>query len=254
MTLLDLIPSMSREKSLHIQKQSLPVHMQGAPGRIDQIVDVANRHNLQIFEDCCQCIGERYRGCFVGTIGNAGAWSLNFFKIISTGEGGLIFTDAYEIYERSAFASDPTMPMWVKDRAEYMQAEDTWMTTPFSRQCYRPSEIMGAMARIQLLKISQILTQTRKLKRTFLEELTVPKGYQLQHIDDPEGDCGISATIIVRDRTSATQYAEALKAEGIHSGTAYNEGFPDRHIYTYWDSILDKNSHHPSDYPWKDPA
>jgi len=47
MTLLDLIPSMSREKSLHIQKQSLPVHMQGVPGRIDQIVDVANRHDLQ---------------------------------------------------------------------------------------------------------------------------------------------------------------------------------------------------------------
>ena len=47
---------------------------------------------------------------------------------------------------------------------------------------------------------------------------------------------------------------EALKAEGIHSGTTYNEGFPDRHIYTYWDSILDKNSHLPSGYPWKDPA
>lgn len=113
---------------------------------------------------------------------------------------------------------------------------------------------MGAMARIQLLKMSQILAQTRKLKQTFLAELADPKGYQLQHVDDPEGDCGISATKIVRDRDSATQYAEALKAEGIHSGTAYNEGFPDRHIYTYWDSILDKNSHHPSGYPWKDPA
>ncbi len=251
---LGLDPTDVEKKITPYTKAVLPVHMQGVSGRIDQIVDVANRHDLQIFEDCCQCIGGRYRGRFVGTIGNAGAWSLNFFKIISTGEGGSIFTDDYEIYERSAFASDPAMPMWVKDRAEYMQAEDTWMTTPFSRQCYRPSEIMGAMARIQLLKISQILTQTRKLKRTFLEELTVPKGYQLQHIDDPEGDCGISATIIVRDRTSATQYAEALKAEGIHSGTAYNAGFSDRHIYTYWDSILDKNSHHPSDYPWKDPA
>jgi len=98
---------------------------------------------------------------------------------------------------------------------------------------------MGAMARIQLLKMSQILAQTRKLKQTFLAELADPQGYQLQHVDDPEGDCGISATVIVRDRDSATQYAEALKAESIHSGTAYNEGFPDRHIYTYWDSILD---------------
>jgi hypothetical protein len=44
----------------------------------------------------------------------------------------------------------------------------------------------------------------------------------------------VLTTIIVRDRTLATQYTEALKAEGIHSGTTYNEGFPDRHIYTYW--------------------
>ena len=151
---LGLDPTDVEKKITPYTKAVLPVHMQGVSGRIDQIVDVANRHDLQIFEDCCQCIGGRYRGCFVGTIGNAGAWSLNFFKIISTGEGGLIFTDDYEIYERSAFASDPAMPMWVKDRAEYMQAEDTWMTTPFSRQCYRPSEIMDAMARIQLLKIS----------------------------------------------------------------------------------------------------
>lgn len=59
-----------------------------------------------------------------------------------------------------------------------------------------------------------------------------PLGYQLQHVDTPEGDCGMSATIIVRDRDSATQYSEALRADGIHSGTAYNEGFPDWHIYT----------------------
>ncbi|HIO09135.1 TPA: aminotransferase class I/II-fold pyridoxal phosphate-dependent enzyme [Candidatus Poribacteria bacterium] len=121
-----------RKITLHT-KAILPVHMQGVPGRVDQIVDVANQHNLQIFEDCCQCVGGRYRGRFVGTIGNAGAWSLNFYKVISTGEGGLVFTDDYEIYERSAFASDPAMPMWVKDRAEYIQVGDTWMTAPFSR-------------------------------------------------------------------------------------------------------------------------
>jgi dTDP-4-amino-4,6-dideoxygalactose transaminase len=45
-----------------------------------------------------------------------------------------------------------------------------------------------------------------------------------------------------------------LGAEGLGAGTAYNQGFPDRHIYCYWDSILDKNSHHPTGYPWKDPA
>ncbi|MEC8840341.1 MAG: aminotransferase class I/II-fold pyridoxal phosphate-dependent enzyme, partial [Candidatus Poribacteria bacterium] len=136
---LGLDPIDVERKITPYTKAVLPVHMQGVSGRIDQIVDVANRHDLQIFEDCCQCIGGRYRGRFVGTIGNAGAWSLNFFKIISTGEGGSIFTDDYEIYERSAFDSDPAMPMRVKDGAKYMQVENTWMTTPSSRPCYRPS-------------------------------------------------------------------------------------------------------------------
>ena len=102
--------------------------------------------------------------------------------------------------------------------------------------------------------MEDILSHTRKLKKTFLAELAEPKGYQLQHVDDPEGECGVSAAIIVRDQELAKRYAEALQAEGLGAGTAYNEGFPDRHIYSYWDSILDKNSHHPSGYPWKDPA
>jgi len=197
-------------------------------------------------EDCCQCIGGKYRGRYAGTIGNAGAWSLNYYKVIAVGEGGLIYTNDYEVYERAAFASDPAMPMWMRDAG--------WQSAPFSRQCYRPSELMGAMGRVQLSKMEGILSHTRNLKKAFLAELAEPKGYQLQHVDDPEGECGISAAIIIRDQHLAHKYAQALGAEGLGAGTAYNEGFPDRHIYYYWDSILDKNSPHPSGYPWKDPA
>ncbi len=243
---LGLDPVDVEKKITPYTKAMILVYMQGVPGRIDALVEIARKHNLKIVEDCCQCIGGRYRGRFVGTIGNAGAWSLNYYKVITAGEGGLVFTDEYEVYERSAFASDPAMPMWIRDAG--------WESEPFSRQCYRPSEMMGAMARIQLSKMPDILGHTRKLKRTFLNELVEPKGYRLQHVDDPDGDCGISAAIIVNDRELAQRYAQALKAEGLGAGTAYNDGFPDRHIYCYWDSILDKNSPHPSGYPWKDPA
>jgi 8-amino-3,8-dideoxy-alpha-D-manno-octulosonate transaminase len=227
-------------------KAVIPVYMQGVPARIDAIMEVAHKHNLKVVEDCCQCIGGRYKGRYVGSMGDAGAWSLNYYKIITTGEGGVIFTDDYTTFEKAAFASEPGLPMWMSD--------SEWETPPFSRQCYRPSEIMGSIARVQLSKMNHILNHTRKLKKAFLSELAEPKGYQLQHVDDPEGDCGISAAMIVRDQELAKRYAEALKAEGLWAGTAYNEGFPDRHIYRYWDSILDKNSPHPTGYPWKDPA
>lgn len=243
---LGLDPDDVIKKITPYTKAMIPVYMQGVPARIDSLMAIAKKHNLKVIEDCCQCIGGRYKGRFVGTFGNTGAWSLNYYKVISSGEGGLVYTNEYEVYERSAFASDPAMPMWMRDAG--------WQSPPFSRQCYRPSEIMGAIAKVQLSKIEKILTHTRKLKKAFMSELAEPKGYQRQHVDDPEGENGISAAIIVRDQELAKRYTEALRAEGLGAGTAYNEGFPDRHIYSYWDSILDKNSHHPSGYPWKDPS
>lgn len=243
---LGLDPQDVEKKISPYTKAIIPVYMQGVPARINAIMDIASKHNLKVVEDCCQCIGGRYRGRYVGSIGDAGAWSLNYYKIITTGEGGVVFTDDYVTFEKAAFASEPGLPMWMRD--------SEWETAPFSCQCYRPSEIMGAIAQVQLSKMEDILSHTRRLKKAFLSELAEPKGYQLQYVDDPDGECGISAAIIVRDQELASRYAEVLQAEGLGAGTAYNEGFPDRHIYSYWDSILDKNSPHPTGYPWKDPA
>lgn len=227
-------------------KAILPVHMQGVPCKLEAIIQLAEKHKLQVVEDCCQCVGGQYQGKYAGTWGNAGAWSLNYYKVISCGEGGLVFTDDYDVYERAAFAAEPGLPMWMSD--------SEWQSKPFSRQCYRPSEILGAIARVQLSKLGDILRHTRQLKKAFLAELAdEPKGYIRQHVDDPSGECGISAAIIVRDSELAKRYTVSLKAEGLNAGTAYNEGFPDRHIYTYWDSILFKHSPHPSGYPWNDP-
>jgi len=228
----------------------VPVHMQGVPARLDAILEVARRHSLLVIEDCCQCIGGRYRGRVVGTLGDAGAWSLNYFKIITCGEGGLVFTDDERVYERACFAADPALPMWMRDTIP----TDGWLSPPFSAQCYRPSEMLGAIACAQLGRLDHILAHMRGLKGAFLRALEEPKCYCRQLVDDPAGDCGISAAIIVRDVLLARRFAEALTAEGLPCGTAHNDGFPDRHIYRYWDSILTRNAHHAFASPWRHPA
>ena len=124
---------------------------------------------------------------------------------------------------------------------------------PFPSQTYRPSEVLAAIARVQLKKIQGILAYQRELNRTFLEELDEARGYAFQYLDDPKGDTGVSASILVHDKELARGYALALEAEGVPAATIYNEGIPDRHIYADWDSVLNKTSPHPSGYPWKDP-
>ena len=111
---LGLDPKDVEKKITPYTKAIAPVYMQGVPGRIDALVEIARKHNLKIVEDCCQCVGGRYKGRYVGTIGNAGAWSLNYYKVITTGEGGLVYTNNYEIYEKACFASAPAMPMWMR--------------------------------------------------------------------------------------------------------------------------------------------
>lgn len=74
-------------------KVIIPVHIQGLPADMDPIMEIAKRHNLYVIEDACQAHGATYKGKTVGTIGNVGTFSLNNFKNLCGGEGGLFITD-----------------------------------------------------------------------------------------------------------------------------------------------------------------
>ena len=246
---LGLSPEDAESKITPYTKALIPVHMRGVPAKLSALIDVAKRNGLKLVEDCCQSVGGEYRGRKLGTWGDAGAWSLNYYKTISTGEGGLIYTDDRDVFERACLFADPGLPMWKSD-AHVLG----WQNDSFPRQTYRPSEIVAAVARVQLSKIERIVEHQKSLKTAFLNQLDESKSYVHQHVDDMAGDIGVSASVILRSKELAVGYTHALRAEGAEIATVHNEGIPDRHIYSHWDGILQKRSPHPSGYPWKDPA
>ena len=70
------------------------VHLAGWPCEMDQIMELAQKHDLYVIEDCAQAHGARYRGRSVGFIGDIGCWSFCQDKIMTTGgEGGMITTN-----------------------------------------------------------------------------------------------------------------------------------------------------------------
>ena len=228
----------------------MPVHMQGVPVRLNDIRKVAEEHGIDVLEDCCQSIGARYFDKVTGSMGKVGAWSFNYYKVITCGEGGLVFTDDYNVYERACFFHEPGLPMWMKQQE---QDAPEWVNEPFSALGLRSNELVAAMMRVQLTKLDTALDATRAAKAGYLGNLNPGTHYIPQHQDDPVGDCGLSAAIVVESREMAQQFAKALSAEGVPSGTYHNDGFPDRHIYRYWDSILQKRTHHPGVSPWTHP-
>lgn len=245
---LGLCPLDVRRKLTPLTKAIIPVHMQGVPARMDDLRQIAQAHQLILIEDACQAIGSTYRGDWSGAKSHAAAWSLNYFKVITCGEGGVFLTQDDTAFLRGVYLSDPGSPMWDSPLKGDLHVP------PFSRACYRGNEISAAIARVQLGKMDTILRHCRNLKRQLLQALAEPIHYKRQLVDDPSGDCGISFAMIAESADAARRMSEKLLADGLEIGTAYNDGFPDRHIYTYWDSILNKRGTNARHYPWGDPG
>jgi len=80
----------------------LPVHLYGIPCDMEPIMDIAERYNLFVIEDCAQAHGSEYQGRKVGSIGHLGAFSFCQSKHFTTGgEGGCVVTNDEELAWRA---------------------------------------------------------------------------------------------------------------------------------------------------------
>ena len=79
-------------------KAIMPVHIFGTPADMDDINEIAKKHNLYVIEDACQAIGAEYKGIKVGGIGDIACFSFFPTKNLGTyGDGGLITTNSDEL-------------------------------------------------------------------------------------------------------------------------------------------------------------
>jgi len=77
-----------------------PVDLAGIPAPIDQIMELAGRHNLVVIEDACHALGASCKGRPVGSIADMSVFSFHPVKQITTGEGGAVTTDSEDFYRR----------------------------------------------------------------------------------------------------------------------------------------------------------
>lgn len=82
-------------------KAIIPVHLYGQPCNMDVIMEIAQKHNLYVIEDCCQAIGAKYKDQMVGSFGDVGCFSFFPTKNLGAmGDGGLLTTNSQLINDR----------------------------------------------------------------------------------------------------------------------------------------------------------
>ena len=91
----------------------VPTHLYGQPCEMDEVMRIAEKHNLIVIEDCAQAAGARYHGRAVGTFGNASFFSFQMLKGINTYGGGM------------ALMNDPAIATKVHAQAEGEPAQTT---------------------------------------------------------------------------------------------------------------------------------
>ena len=77
----------------------IPVHLGMNIADMDRLQEIARRHGLKIVEDCAHAHGARWRGRGVGSLGDAGSFSFQSSKLMTSGEGGIVLTNDEEIMD-----------------------------------------------------------------------------------------------------------------------------------------------------------
>jgi 8-amino-3,8-dideoxy-alpha-D-manno-octulosonate transaminase len=224
---LTLDPSDVERRITPRTRAILPVHMRGAPAAMEALGAIAKKHELVLIEDACQAAGASYRGRRLGTIGDAGAFSLQFNKIITTGEGGVMVTDRDDLLD---------LALDVHDCANSVR-RGTGLPK-FAGYNFRASELTGAMGRVQLGRLDGLLQRMRANHTRLAAQVGGLPGLELRRANDEDGDAGIALIAFADSAARAADAAAALNAEGVLAMQIYSPTTPDLHIYPFWAPVL----------------
>ena len=212
-------------------KAVMPVHIQGFPSDMDALKALAAKYNFAIVEDACQADGGMYKGQYLGTIGNAGAYSFNYFKVITAGEGGALVTNDRTIYERALIYHDAGAVAFFGDQLSGIEQP------LFGGTEFRVSDIIGAILREQLKKMPGILSDLRR-NRDALGALVCGEGKAVwAPSNDIAGDCGTTLALRFETAEECRAYQQKCSEKGIGSTVPIDTG---KHVYTNWTQIMEK--------------
>jgi dTDP-4-amino-4,6-dideoxygalactose transaminase len=227
-----------------------PVHMVGLACDMDRIMDIARRYNLAVIEDACQCDGGRWTGGRkLGAVGDMGAFSFNFFKTISCGDGGAFLTNRRDAYERGLILHDGGCIF--RPHAADIGVEF------FCGMNLRGNEILAAIMRVQLSRLEGIIADLHAVRARILRSLDDCDDVTPIPFNGGEGTgTGGYLGFQFPDEASARGFSAEFNAkvggtDGAASSLPIDSG---RHVYSNWGPVItQRGSYNDARDPFRDP-
>ncbi|WP_406273433.1 DegT/DnrJ/EryC1/StrS family aminotransferase [Streptomyces sp. NBC_00191] len=188
-------------------KAVIAVHLFGGAADIDTLRAVCDRHGLVLIEDCAQAwLGEDADGRLLGAVGDIACFSLQQYKHITAGDGGLALTDDPALARHMRLFMDKG---W--DRAEGRIHREPGLN-------YRMPELVAAVARAQLTKVANVV----RVRRERAEQLAAAIA-GIPGVEMPTRRAGHAWWVVPLLVDDNARWAKKLQAAGIPALPGYLE-------------------------------
>lgn len=217
---LNIDPEEIEKKISHKTKAIVVVHMAGFPARMDEIMEIARKHNLKVIEDACHGPLSEYKGKKLGTFGDCAAFSFFSNKNISTGEGGMFITNNEEMAKKARLLRSHGMTTMSYQRVSGHATTYDILELGYN---YRMDDIRAAIAIEQLKKLQADLETRIKVRQRYMENLSKVEGVLVPFADNVEFVSNYIMPIVLTDGDSSYRDAvrDKIHAAGIQTSVHY---------------------------------
>jgi len=239
-------PDKIEKKITKNTKAIIPVHIFGQPCDMDEINDIAKRHNLYVIEDACQAVGSQYKGKMIGTLGDIACFSFFPTKNLGcAGDGGMIVTNDDNIAIickalRAHGSGENGKKAYnilnnINEEVEEDTKQDNTIYNPLKYYNYlighnsRLDEIQAAILRVKLPYLDEWNDKRRQIAKYYNEEL---KDTKLVTPYEDENVKHIYHMYILQSERRE-ELVSYLKEKGIATGIYYPIPLHLQEAYTY---------------------
>lgn len=227
-------PSQIEEKITDKTKAIICVHLFGNACKMDQIDDIAKRHNLYVIEDAAQAINSQYKGKNVGNLGDVACFSFFPTKNLGCfGDGGMITTNDDDLatiiralkVHGSGENGMKAYAILNDEEVEVVEQNsgDNTVYNPLKYYNYlighnsRLDEIQAAILRIKLKHLDEYTENRRSISHKYIDAL---KNTSLVMPTETEGGKHVFHLFILQSE-NREEIESKLKEKGIATGTYY---------------------------------
>lgn len=199
------------------------VHYAGFPCLMDEIIEIANKYNLKVIEDCAHSPFAKYKfkdgnQRYVGSIGDIGCFSFFGNKNMTTGEGGMVTTNSDELAEKIRLLRSHGMTTLTFDRDKGHVGMYDVVLLGYN---YRFDEIRSAIGLCQLDKVDRLNQKRREIFQFYKEFFTNRHDIVCPFMDR---DINLATphimSVLVKNNYESLK--EVLKNNGIQTSKHYN--------------------------------